>query len=427
MHAWSDNQFNKGRVYRVTFRMIHTLVTFNFTFFRERGESHVNGFELDHFADASITSRLVTPRTPTGKTKMVAGLLPDDDIDADYTIFFVKLLRAVQLVLEFGGSDDSGEDLVDFLRAKVSEGHALSLVMSCFGACVRSNTAQLHGRVNDVVKLGKTHALSQSHFNHYNALLGGETLNVLPTKDRVATYFEARVNELAKVAAMRNLTQTKALLSSGSIASVGWDSLDGVGGLKGDEVIGMSMTDFLCGSNMIKGIRGSIYEENDTTTPYGRDFKEKALSRAKLVGTKRSCFKCITKFWNCDGQDPRYYHYCHDDPSAFEHRIDSFNAYDMGLCLAFGGLLEPLETSPSLPEGLKNGYEPAVVTASDVVSAVVESLQKYCRAQKIQIKAVFAGSGGEKNKLDGTLVKKRPSSRSAKGSASTKAGGGTWS
>ena len=85
---------------------------------------------------------------------MGAGFLPEDDINADYTIFFVKLLRAFQLVLEFGGSSRIGEDLVNYLRSKVAEGHALSMVMSFFGACVHSNTAMLHGRVSDVVKMG---------------------------------------------------------------------------------------------------------------------------------------------------------------------------------------------------------------------------------------------------------------------------------
>ena len=140
---------------------------------------------------------------------MVAGFLPEDDINADYTIFFVKLLRALQLVLEFGGSSRTGEDLVDYVRSKVAEGHALSMVMSCFGACVHSNTAMLHGRVSDVVKMGKTHALSQSHFNRFNTLLGGEELGVLPTKDRVAAYFEARMKEFARVAECATLRKRR--------------------------------------------------------------------------------------------------------------------------------------------------------------------------------------------------------------------------
>ena len=213
----------------------------------------------------------------------------------------------------------------------------------------------LHGRVSDVVKIGKTHALSQSHFNHFDALLGGEALEILPTKERVATYFEDRMKEFARVAEMRNLAQAKTLLSSESVvSSVGLDALDGVGGFLGDNVLSMSMKDLLLGTNAIKGIRWRLWDEDDTKTCRGPDFQRKALSRAKIVGKKGCCFKCITKFWKCDGENENLYHYSYDDPTAFENRIALFDAYDVGLCLAFGGLIDRLKAL--VPEQLMLGY-----------------------------------------------------------------------
>ena len=181
---------------------------------------------------------------------------------------------------------------------------------------------------------------------------------------------------------MRNLAQAKTLLSSGSVnSSVGLDALDGVGGFLGENVLRMSMKDLLLGTNAIKGVRWKLWDEGDTTTCRGPAFQKKALTSAKIVGKKECCLKCITKFWECDGENENFYHYRHDDPTAFENRIALFDAYDVGLCLAFGGLIDRLKAL--LPEKLMLGYRPAVATAPDVVGAVIDSLTTYCSAQNI--------------------------------------------
>ena len=201
------NPFQKDRPYRLTKRMVYTVVHLELNFCSTSSEGDHLGFTEGDFRDTPFGS-LLRPFTE-GKLDLrttKASPLPRGLLKAmsggSFRGLWVTLGRMFDLIKEYSNSSYDYDPLILWLRDKLEiEQHEPDLIMSILNGVMMCQVTKCHDIVCEVIKRSGTVFLSHGQF-WYHMIQGSSDLaddfEIMPTPEILQDHFDS-TNEILEL------------------------------------------------------------------------------------------------------------------------------------------------------------------------------------------------------------------------------------